>query len=77
MIDLGVNAGYVAKHLHGTYPLGHVKLLNRAIDSLEITKNGKVSMETLTREAFQVVEKWADSHARPFNPWTKIIHPRR
>ena len=53
MLGLGVPAGYVARQLTGTYSMGQIKLLNRAIDSLEISNNGKVSVMTLTREVFQ------------------------
>lgn len=53
MIGLGVHADRVAQHLTATYSIGQIKLLNQAIDSLEISKNGKVSVMTLTREMFQ------------------------
>ena len=53
LIPLGVNPQHVARQLYGTYPLGHIRLLERALDSMEITHNGKVSVMTLTREVFQ------------------------
>jgi len=52
MIRLGVNPYDIAKHVYGTYSLGRIKLLNLALDSIEISKNGKPSMMTLTRKMF-------------------------
>ncbi|PQP35381.1 hypothetical protein C6A37_02765 [Desulfobacteraceae bacterium SEEP-SAG9] len=52
MIRLGVNPYDIAKHVYGTYSLGRIKLLNLALDSIEISKNGKLSMMTLTRKMF-------------------------
>jgi phosphoesterase RecJ-like protein len=53
MIGLGVNPYDVAKQVYGTYSLGRIKLLNLALDSIEISKNGKLSMMTLTRKMFE------------------------
>ena len=53
MLSLGIQASHMTKQLTGTYSIGQVKLLNRAIDSLEISDNGKVSVMTLTREVFK------------------------
>jgi phosphoesterase RecJ-like protein len=50
MIHMGVKPYHVAQHLYGTYSLGRIKLLNLALDSIEISKNGKLSMMTLTRD---------------------------
>lgn len=52
MIALGVNPYLVAQHVYGTYSLGRIKLLNRAIDSIEISENGKLSVMTVTKEMF-------------------------
>ncbi len=52
MIRLGVNPYNIAKQVYGTYSLGRIKLLNLALDSIEISKNGKLSMMTLTRKMF-------------------------
>lgn len=49
MINRGVNPFQVAQHVYGTYSLGRIKLLNRALDSIEISRNGKVSMMSVTR----------------------------
>ncbi len=50
MVSLGVNPYHVAQRVYGTYSLGRIKLLNLALDSIEISKNGKLSLMTLTRE---------------------------
>lgn len=50
MIAHGANAYEVAKHVYGTYSLGRIKLLNLALDSLEISPNGKLSIMTLTQD---------------------------
>lgn len=50
MADLGVRPHEVARHVYGTYSLGRIKLLNLALDSIEITGNGKLSIMTVTRK---------------------------
>lgn len=50
MIGCGVNPYEVAQHVYGTYSLGRIRLLNLALDSIEISANGKLSMMTITRE---------------------------
>ena len=50
MVEHGVNPYHIAQHIYGTYSLGRIKLLNLALDSIEISGNGKLSMMTLTRE---------------------------
>jgi phosphoesterase RecJ-like protein len=52
MIALGADPYLVAQHVYGTYSLGRIKLLNRAIDSIEISENGKLSVMTVTEEMF-------------------------
>lgn len=52
MVAVGVNPYIVAQHVYGTYSLGRIKLLNRAIDSIEISDNGKLSLMTLTKDVF-------------------------
>ncbi|MBW2591905.1 MAG: bifunctional oligoribonuclease/PAP phosphatase NrnA [Deltaproteobacteria bacterium] len=47
MMELGVDPHDVAQHVYGTYSLGRIKLLNLAIDSIEISENGKLSVMTL------------------------------
>lgn len=48
MAELGVEPHDVAQHVYGTYSLGRIKLLNLALDSIEISENGKLSIMTVT-----------------------------
>jgi phosphoesterase RecJ-like protein len=50
MAQAGVNPFEVAQHVYGTYSLGRIKLLNLALDSIEISINGKLSMMTVTQK---------------------------
>ena len=50
MVAIGVNPSAVAQHVYGTYSLGRIKLLNLALDSIEISSNGRISIMTVTRE---------------------------
>ena len=50
MVGLGVDPYSIAQHVYGTYSLGRIKLLNLALDSIEISDNGKLSMMTLTQD---------------------------
>lgn len=50
LVGLGVDPYIVAKHVYGTYSLGRIKLLNLALDSIEISPNGRLSIMTLTRQ---------------------------
>ena len=52
MIGLGVDPYTIAQHVYGTYSLGRIKLLNLALDSIEISPNGKLSLMTLTEDMF-------------------------
>ncbi len=52
MVSYGADPYKVAKHVYGTYSLGRIKLLNRALDSIEISTNGRLSLMTLTQEMF-------------------------
>ncbi|MEJ2040639.1 MAG: DHHA1 domain-containing protein, partial [Desulfosarcinaceae bacterium] len=49
MIEYGADPYEVAQYVYGTYSLGRIKLLNLALDSLEISANGKLSVMTLTQ----------------------------
>ena len=53
MIGYGANPFEVAQHVYGTYSLGRIKLLNMALDSLEISSNGRLSMMTLTQQMLE------------------------
>jgi len=50
MVAVGMDPYRVARHVYGTYSLGRIKLLNLALDSIEVTAGGKVSIMTLTRD---------------------------
>jgi len=50
MVAIGMDPYRVARHVYGTYSLGRIKLLNLALDSIEVTAGGKVSIMTLTRD---------------------------
>ncbi len=52
MVALGVDPYKIAQHVYGTYSLGRLKLLNLALDSIEISTNGKLSIMTLTQDMF-------------------------
>jgi phosphoesterase RecJ-like protein len=49
MTDLGVDPYGVAQHVFGSYSLGRIKLLNLALNSIEISRNGCLSLMTVTR----------------------------
>lgn len=49
MITSGTNPYEVAQHVYGHYSLGRIKLLNLALDSLEISPNGRMSIMSLTQ----------------------------
>ncbi len=49
MIGLGVKPGLIAQHVYGTYSLGRIKLLNLALDSIEISPNGELALMVVTR----------------------------
>jgi len=50
MVAEGVKPSAVAQHVYGTYSLGRIKLLNLALDSIEISYNGYLSIMTVTQE---------------------------
>jgi len=49
MVEAGVDPYNVAMHVYGRYSLGQIKLLNMALESIEISDNGKMSMMILTK----------------------------
>ena len=49
MTDIGVEPHAVAQRVFGTYSLGRIKLLNMALNSIEISENGKLSLMTVSR----------------------------
>ncbi len=60
MIGCGANPYEVAQHVYGTYSLGRIKLLNLALDSLEISSNGKLSVMTLTQRMLKETRTQAE-----------------
>lgn len=52
MMNRGVAPHDVAQYVYGTYSLERIKLLNLALDSIEISQNGKLSIMTITRDMF-------------------------
>ncbi|MEE8432865.1 MAG: DHH family phosphoesterase [Candidatus Desulfatibia sp.] len=50
MVALGVDPYKIARCVYGTYSLGRIKLLNLALDSIEISNNGRLSIMTLTQD---------------------------
>lgn len=60
MVGLGVDPYDVAQHVYGTYSLGRIKLLNLAIDSIEISKNGKLSVMTLSQSMLDETGTYAE-----------------
>ncbi|MGD9193188.1 MAG: DHH family phosphoesterase, partial [Desulfobacterales bacterium] len=53
MTEWGVDPYRVAQQVFGTYSLGRIKLLNLALDSIEISDNGKLSIMTVTRSMLE------------------------
>jgi phosphoesterase RecJ-like protein len=49
LVQAGVDPFEVARHVFGSYSLGRIKLLNLALNSIEISPNGKLSLMTVTR----------------------------
>ena len=50
MVGRGVKPGQIAQHVYGTYSLGRIKLLNLALDSIEISPNGELALMVVTRD---------------------------
>jgi len=49
LVSLGIDPHTIAQHVYGAYSLGRIKLLNLALDSIEISNNGKLSIMTVTQ----------------------------
>jgi len=49
LMHAGVDPYEVAQRVFGSYSLGRIKLLNLALNSIEISPNGKLSLMTVTR----------------------------
>ncbi|MDL2274648.1 DHH family phosphoesterase [Desulfosarcina sp. OttesenSCG-928-G10] len=50
MVAAGVQPFMVAQHVYGTYSIDRLRLLNLALDSIEISSNGRLSIMTVTLE---------------------------
>jgi phosphoesterase RecJ-like protein len=50
MIGHGADPYQIAQQVYGKYSLGRIKLLNLALDSIEISRNGRLSLMTVTKE---------------------------
>jgi len=50
MIASGADPYQIAQHVYGKYSLGRIKLLNLALDSIEISRNGRLSLMTVTKD---------------------------
>lgn len=53
MVGQGVDPYLISQYVYGTYSLGRLKLINLALDSIEISENGKLSLMLVTREMLQ------------------------
>lgn len=50
MVEIGVDPFNIAQRVYGTYSLGRIKLLNLALDTIEISENGKLSLMAVTQD---------------------------
>lgn len=50
MIKIGVRPFDVAEYLFGDYRIGRLKLINYALDSLELSQDGHISMMVVTKD---------------------------
>ena len=71
MVAAGVKPSTVAQHVYGAYSLGRIKLLNLALDSIEISNNGYLSIMTVTRDML------ADTDTQPEDADGLINYARR
>ena len=56
MVGRGVKPEIIAQHVYGTYSLGRIKLLNLALDSIEITPNGELALMVVTKEMMRLTQ---------------------
>ncbi len=50
MVDIGADPYSISKNIYETHSLGYIKLLNKVLGSIEISKNGKLCLMTVTQE---------------------------
>jgi len=53
MVSLGAEPYHIAQQVYGQYSLGRIRLLNLALNTIEISENGKLSTMLLTQEMFR------------------------
>ncbi len=53
MVLLGAEPYHIAQKVYGRYSLGRIRLLNLALNTIEISENGKLSIMFLTQEMFR------------------------
>lgn len=56
MISCGADPYEISQNVYGNYSQGRIRLLNLALDSMEISKNGKLSMITITKNMLNETE---------------------
>ena len=56
MVGRGVKPEIIAQHVYGTYSLGRIKLLNLALDSIEISPNGELALMVVTKEMMRLTQ---------------------
>ena len=76
MVAKGVEPSMVANHVYGTYSMGRIKLLNLALDTIEISRSGKVSVMSVTQEMFSETGTQAEE-ATGFINYAKSIEDVR
>jgi phosphoesterase RecJ-like protein len=67
MVGLGVDPNFVANHVSVTYSLSRIKLLNMVLDSIEVSKNGRLSLMALTQEMLEKTHTKPDELGRLIN----------
>ncbi len=72
MVERGVVPDKVSRHVYGTFSMGRIKLLNMALNSIEISKNKKLSVMTLSKKMFTETGA-GDDEAAGFINYAKAI----
>lgn len=60
MVAAGVEPHTVASYVYGTYSLGRIKLMNLALNTLELSDNGKLSLMTITQDMLRETQTRAE-----------------
>ncbi|WP_236889381.1 DHH family phosphoesterase [Desulfoluna limicola] len=60
MVEKGVDAYNVAQNLFATYSLGRLKLLNMVLETIQISRNGKLSVMYLTQDMLRETDTLVD-----------------